>query len=301
MTKSKFARTRRANSFLVHHSQFNALVDTINECIEDTENLAEPECLTIDGESGVGKSTVVQYFLKSMPTYREQKHQRIPAICLPVPVGVTHSRFASAILDVLGDPRSAAGTQSTKTKRIVHYLRNITKTKVVFFDEFHHLYNSETQKVLKQSSEWTKLLIRESGCTFVTIGIKDRVNAIFNSNEQLRRHFTSFTLEPFKFTPKDPDSIFTFISVIKSIEDGVGVQIAPELNEREKAARIYKATNGKIGYIMSLIRKSVYTADKANLPNVPLSVLENVYDKRLAHKINVEKNPFKLDNKIQVK
>lgn len=251
MTNSKYDRTRKANSLIIRHPQFDEIVDLINECIEDTEVFPEPECLSIDGESGVGKSTIATYLLRAMPGFREDKHQRMPAVYLPVPVGVSHSRFSSAILDVLGDPSSSSGTQSTKTKRIVHYLRNIRQTKVVIFDELHHLYNSETKKVLKQSSEWMKLLIRESGCTFATIGIKDRVNVIFDSNEQLRRHFSFYTLEPFEFSLNNEESIKTFISIIRQIENHVGVKIAPDLKNTDKAFRIHRATNGKIGYIMA--------------------------------------------------
>jgi len=63
------------------------------------------------------------------------------------------------------------------------------QVELVILDDFHHLIDKETNRILEQVSDWLKVLIKETGIPFLVVGIDGKVERILDANAQLSRLF----------------------------------------------------------------------------------------------------------------
>ena len=77
------------------------------------------------------------------------------------------------------------------------------QVELVILDDFHHLIDTETDRVLAKVSDWLKVLIKETGIPFLVVGMEGKVERILRANAQLSRLFAAReTLLPFAWQPE---------------------------------------------------------------------------------------------------
>ena len=142
-TTSKYCTTKT----VVHHPRFQELQAKISECLEATAEAGEPQCLCLMGETGVGKSTLVQSYADTYPRYETKIGINIPILYVETPHPITVKGMTSALLDALGDPRAFKGTQAEMNARLQGFLVDCA-VHLVIVDDFHHLIDKKTNRIL---------------------------------------------------------------------------------------------------------------------------------------------------------
>jgi len=170
---------------------------------------------------------------------------------------------------------------------------------LVILDDFHHLIDQETDRILEQVSDWLKVLIKETRIPFLVVGIDGKVERILEANAQLSRLFAvRQKLEPFHCDPADESSIEEFGLFVQYAEKAIGVSLPVTISRLELLQRLYYATDGVVGNLMNLLRYTAWLTRQHEQDVMTLCTLAAAFEKRLVKHVK-KKNPFLTDpNKV---
>jgi len=234
------------------------------------------------------------------PRQNEPGGTRIPIFYAETPSPVTVKGMAASMLAHLGDPAACHGALWAMNYRLIRLMLDC-QVELVILDDFHHLIDKETNRVLEQVSDWLKVLIKETGIPFLVVGIEGKVERILEANAQLSRLFAvRQTLAPFRCDPTDAASIQEFARFVQYAEQAVAMTLPTTLPRLELVQRLHEATQGVVGNLMNLLRYAAWlTQQQAPVaqpalapPTMALATLAAAYDKRLAKHLKRPANPF---------
>jgi energy-coupling factor transporter ATP-binding protein EcfA2 len=278
---------------IIYHPRFQELHTRITDCLDATADYGEPECLCLMGATGVGKTTLVRSYAAAFPRYETEMGTRSPVLYLETPHPITVKGMTSALLDALGDPLAFKGTQPEMNARLQSFLADCG-VRLVILDDFHHLIDKQTNRILRDVSEWLKVLIKNSGIVYLVVGIEGEVERILNANRQLSRLFVREYLLPFRWTPEEPDSITDFARLVSYIQTVLDVRLTEAEPQPVLLFRIHVATGGVMSNIMNLFRQARRLQQRQGQEGQPLSlgVLAEAYRLRLQPHVGLD-NPFR--------
>jgi Bacterial TniB protein len=195
-------------------------------------------------------------------------------------------------LKQLGDPLHDKGTTTNQTSRLYDLLKDC-QVELIFLDEFHHFIDRDSDKVLKNVCDWLKNLILNTKIPIVLFGTpeSEKILTIEVDNRQLSRRFNyRHNLIPF---PRTESGLELFRQFLSDVESQLPLAKKSELAEKSLSERIYYATDGTIGYVMTLIRKGATYAIEQNLDRLDLSIFGIIYDEHIKHdKLYKKTDPF---------
>jgi len=282
----------QANTALIRYPRFKALHNDIRECQEMSRLANEPQCMCLEGVTGAGKSTLVQDYVALFPRVEQTGGTRIPIFYAETPSPVTVKGMAATLLYRLGDPAANHGTLWAMNYRLIRLMVDC-QVELVILDDFHHLIDKETNRILEQVSDWLKVLIKETGIPFMVVGIEGKVERILETNSQLSRLFAvRQTLEPFRCDPSDENSLREFSRFVQYTEQVIGMPLPVALSRLELLYRLHYVTEGVVGNLMNLLRYAAWLARQQNQAAITLPILATAFDKRLAKHIKKNANPF---------
>lgn len=286
------ALLERPHAALIHYPRFKRLHEEIRLCQRMSRIAGEPQCLSLEGCTGTGKSTLVMAYASSFPVVETQEGRRIPVLYMEVPSPVGIRDFASAALKRIGDPAFDKGTRAALSLRLIGLIRDC-RTELVILDDFHHLIDKRTNHILHEVSEWLKYLIKETGVPFMVVGIEGRVEIILRANSQLSRLFAAReTLEPFAWDTTKPETLQEFSCFVSYAEKAMEKPLSSELPRMDLLYRIHYATDGVVGNVMNLVRVANELAEMRGHKTIELAMLSLAYEKRLQKHLSNRINPF---------
>jgi hypothetical protein len=200
--------------------------------------------------------------------------------------------MAATMLAHLGDPAAYRGTLWAMNFRLIR-LMIACQVELAILDDFHHLIDKQTNRILEQVSDWLKVLIKETGVPFLVVGIAGKVECILEANAQLSRLFAvRETLTPFRYDATDETSIQAFARFTQYAQEAIAMPLAESLPRLELLYRLHYATDGTVGNLMNLLRYAALIARQQQKTVVDLPILTAAFDKRLSKHLRGKVNPF---------
>jgi hypothetical protein len=267
----------------IYYPKMNQILQRVEECQHSTMTSERPLCMRISGPSGSGKTTIVAIHLKKYPEIDTPTGAEKPVLYSRIPCPAYIGGLASKLLHDLGDPFYAKSGKITLHTQRLYSLLKACKVKIIFLDEVQHLVDRNSQKLLRDSSDWFKELIDETRIPIVFLGMPDS-NKIFIENEQLvnRVRLTENT-SPFSY-----DDIFRKFLYLFDLS--LPLKELSGLADSAMSKRMYIATKGLIKHIRDLIIESTNTALQNSSSRVSMPMFAQAYNKILYNKH--ETNPF---------
>src|SRR6266700_1036845 len=189
---------------LIRYPRFSQTHDTIRRCQRLSKKCNEPQCMSLEGRPGAGKTTLIKAYADLYPRRETEEGTEIPVFYMLTPSPVTVKGMAETMLERMGDPAAHRGNQPSLNSRLSKLIIDC-KVELVILDDFHHLIDTKTNRILRTVSDWLKVLIKETQVPFLVVGIEGQVEKILKENEQLSRHFAEqITLSPFEWDVADP-------------------------------------------------------------------------------------------------
>ena len=282
----------RANTALIRYPRFKELHHHIRQCQQMSKTAGEPQCMSLEGVTGAGKSTLVQDYARAFPRFLRDEGVQIPVFYMETPSPVTVKGMAAAMLEQLGDPAAHRGTQWSMNSRLIKLMISCG-VEIAILDDFHHLIDCETNRVLAKVSDWLKVLIKETGLPFLVVGIEDTVEQILDVNPQLSRLFAAREeLEPFEWDLADKTCVCEFAQFVTYAEEAIRVTLPDDLPRMELLYRLHYATAGVVGNLMNLLRFAAMIAQEKKIDTLELSTLALAFDRRLSRHLKGKTNPF---------
>ena len=282
----------QANTALIRYPRFKALHQDMRECQEMSRLSNEPHCLSLEGVTGAGKSTLVRDYAALFPRVEEKAGTRVPIFYAETPSPVTVKGMAATMLAQLGDPAAHYGALWAMNFRLVRLMK-ACQVELVILDDFHHLIDKETNRILEQVSDWLKVLIKETNIPFLVVGIEGKVERILDANAQLSRLFAARqTLEPFRYDRTDEVGLQEFARFVHYAEQVITLPLPDTLPRPELLQRLHYATHGVVGNLMNLLRYAAWLTRQQHQEMITLPTLATAFDKRLIKHLKSKTNPF---------
>jgi hypothetical protein len=282
----------RANTALIRYPRFKALHQDMRECQALSRLANEPHCLSLEGVTGAGKSTLVRDYAAFFPRLEEASGTQVPVFYVETPSPVTVKGMAATMLASLGDPAAHSGALWSMNFRLVRLMK-ACQVELVILDDFHHLIDKETNRILEQVSDWLKVLIKETNIPFLVVGIEGKVERILEANAQLSRLFAARqTLEPLRYEPSSDTSLQEFARFVQYATEALTIGLPDTLPRAELLLRLHLATRGVVGNLMNLLRYAAWLTRQQHQDTIALSTLAAAFDKRLSKHLKNQPNPF---------
>lgn len=282
----------RAGTALIEYPRFKELHREILRCQHISKLLGEPQCMSLEGVTGAGKTTLVRTYADSFERIVTDEGLDIPVFYVEVPSPVTIRDLAQEALRQLGDPAYDKGTRGALTIRLIELIQDCG-VELVILDDFQHLIDSETDHILSQVSDWLKVLIKKTQVPFLVVGIEGRVEIILKANPQLSRLFaTREKLNPFQWDWSQEETIQEFSRFVHYVEQASEQQLTTALPRLELLYRLHYATNGVVGNLMSLMLNTAVMASERGQSSLELACFSLAFCKKLAKHLQGKVDPF---------
>jgi hypothetical protein len=282
----------QAHSVFIYYPRLKELHEEICRCQRLSRIAGEPQCMALEGITGAGKTTLIRRYASEFPRLETHYGAMVPVFYMETPSPATVKTMASVMLEQLGDPAAHIGTVGSLNSRLIKLLV-ACHVELVILDDFHHLIDTETDRILAKVSDWLKVLIKETGIPFLVVGIDGKVDRILRANAQLSRLFAAReTLAPFQWKPEEQKTIQSFNIFLSTIEKGIGKPLTQTVPRTELLFRIFYSTDGIVGNVMNLLRYAVMLADENGQALLELQFLAQAFEKRMAKHLRGKVNPF---------
>jgi Cdc6-like AAA superfamily ATPase len=281
-----------AQRSLIRYPRFKELHEEIRRCQQLSRLAGESHCIALEGVTGAGKSTLVKSYANAFQRRETAEGAQVPVLYIEVPSPATVKGVAAAMLRQLGDPGASSGTLWSMNERVIYFLK-VCAVELVIWDDFHHLFDSETERILAKVSDWLKVLIKETGVTFLVVGIEGKVELILQANSQLSRLFAAReTLQPFGWDEAQPKTVREFSRFVEFAEKAIAMPLTKDLSRVEMLYRLHYATEGVVGNVMNLLRYAAMLAGQQGKEAVDLALLSQAFQRRLQKHLRYKVNPF---------
>lgn len=250
---SPIARKKLVGELRIVFPARTATLELLERCLEDSKHSADPKCVFVGGRSGVGKSSLIESFVADHPRVRGEEVDHVPVLVASIPAASTRKAAASSLLVALGDMNAFSGDLAKLSHRLQWYLKRCG-VEMVILDEFQHLIDSDSSKVISKTADWIKTLLIEVRIPFALVGMPEAVQ-IFDANPQLSRRFTRRTLiEPLTWARGDAPSDLRML--LTMVDKGLPFAVLAGLDHPETVAWFYRHTKGILGLVMAIVREA---------------------------------------------
>lgn len=270
---------------------FSEIHQCLQRALDEAGSTSTPACLHIVGHSRSGKSFAIREFEAKYPAVRTPLGLTKEVIYIQAPVQGTIKGLMGALLEALGDPYWAKGSDSDLLSRLLTLLKAVG-CKMIIIDEFQHLADKGQKAKLQKATDWLKLLVERNRFCLVCVGLPDSTRVI-RSTEQLRTRFDSTVQVPV-YDWSDEMSRAIFRGIVHSIHQEMHPFEVPNLSSELLSLRLFIACGGRIGLLSKIFDRAVKSAVWELRTQITLEHLDQAFRHAVwyAAEIKLDGGPF---------
>jgi hypothetical protein len=269
----------------IMHEAFANAMERIERAQALKDRREDPCCLALMGESGSGKSFVLDRLEEKNPPIETDEGTLKPIVRASVPSKPTIKSLAEEIKSQL-DPNDTKTryTENQLTRRIT-VLMDECETDVIVLDEFQHFYDSTTEKMWEHAADWLKRLIevRKKNGTRRMLIVSGLIQSmeVIQQNSQLKRRFKAPLFLPC-YSWATPRERAEFAACYNGFAEVVGQHLVmPDVKKNAMYFRFYCATGGLIAYLKALMHEVVEVALKEDKVKLELKDFATAFNEFL--------------------
>ena len=228
--------------------------------------------LLIVGDTNNGKTMIVNRFYQKHPATESEDGMEniLPVMMVQCPPVPDESRFYDTILEKLFAPYKPSDRPHKKQFQAIHILTQL-KTKVLILDEIHHIIAGSLTKQ-RHFLNTIKYLGNEMQIPIIGVGIKEAFHAI-QTDQQLSNRFDPVFLPRWEFN-------IEFQRLLVSFEQMLPLKLPSHLDNEKMAIKLLSMSEGIIGELSSVLRKTAVLAVKTNKEMITSRLLDSIDWKR---------------------
>lgn len=254
----------------VYHSHMSYALERTNVCISGAVNSSDPRCLLITGESGAGKSRLLEEAIGLPDISIEEGGVAPPFMYATIPSKPTVKGLSELLLNLLGDPAFDKGTEQVKTIRLRKLMKHVG-VKVLVLDELQQFVDQGNEGVQHHLTDWLKGIVGSVKISLIVAGLPYS-QQIIDMNKQLARRFYA-PAHLVKFDWATQELRDEYVGILAAMQQEICEVKFPELSTPEMAFRMFCATEGNIGRLSNLLIEAACYAVKTKDREVTLKVL----------------------------
>jgi GTPase SAR1 family protein len=220
-----------------------------------TATTLEPMGMTIIGDSGVGKSSIVSLFANE--ANREFKNNKAVIKVLTKNVRTLKGIYAS-LLTALGDMAPAKGDELEKLDRIKALLTHL-HVQMIIFDDFHHVVEHRGKEAARAIVDEIKMIMEEYKVATVFVGIKSLAE-VGLINEQIDTRYNAEVEIP-SLNLKEVIGYNDFRAFVSSYIEHHEIEVDFDITSADNTYHLYAATRGILRFVVNFIKSAKLFAD----------------------------------------
>jgi Cdc6-like AAA superfamily ATPase len=253
VTPDQKAQIKKVKNIFVATKTLQNLIDKMEDIrelsiIDNYKNA--PDCMFITGETGVGKTTLIEQYMAVNDRYDEPfeggERTIVPVLYCSLPKAKHPKPVVSELLYELSKSNyGMKGDVTDLTKTLIGQIK-AANVELIIIDEFQHAIETTNKNVIQDIGEWFKIFLNKAKIPMVFVGVP-WCYPILEVNQQLRRRvrkrhckISNYTIETFK----------EFQQFIQAIENQLPVKPFEELCLSLNAFRLFAASDGNISELM---------------------------------------------------
>ncbi|HSH71641.1 MAG TPA: TniB family NTP-binding protein [Methylophilaceae bacterium] len=252
---SENSTTKKLDDLFVVHTRTKEALDRLNSIYKRAAGRGKPTGITLTGESGTGKTELLEDFASQYPSSRLEDKMQISVLLVTVPAIPNSRNLAAAILEAMGAPEgSERESEAHKTRRVIELFKAVG-VKMLILEEYQH-FADKTDKSLVIAADWLKVLLDKTKIIVVISGLPTTRLAL-EKNEQLARRFSA-QIEMSRFDWKKESDRIDFRRILHSFQSVMDEFSLPKLASEEYAFRFFIATGGLICHIKTILVEATW-------------------------------------------
>lgn len=280
---------RRLRRFFGRFPQVKLTLQRLEDLFAYQCDGEEPECIAIIGDTGTGKTTLIENFVQAKGRVEHVEFTEVPVLYVEVPAKCSVKMLAALMLRNLGSPFWNRGDEVERTDQLITLLKGC-RVRMVIVDEVNHLADRGAEKSHYHVGDWIKQLIRLSRLPVVLAGTS-AASILWETNEQLADRFREqIVLAPLSMENSRLLELRSVLGAFLGLMQGVP---CIDITEEAHAKSIAFATDGRLRDIRRLLVRAVEIA--ANQPrfSITRSTLSEAFLQVIYRGADVKRNPFK--------
>lgn len=266
MNETREARISKAKRAFVSTPSVTKILCYMDRCRDLSDFESEPTCMMVYGASGVGKTTIIRKYLSQNKRDSEVGGDIIPVLHIELPDNAKPVDAARELLVEMGDPLALYETDLARlTKKLIDLIP-VVGVKLIIIDEFQHLVEERSNRVLTQVGNWLKMILNKTKCPIVLFGMPYS-KVVLQANSQLHGRFSiQFELRPFSY--QGGNGVFkTFLDYL---DKALPFEKQAGLANESLQKKLYAFSQGN----MRSLRNLIYQASIEAIDNQHASITE---------------------------
>lgn len=274
--------------------KFEEAYSRVSEILEQYRQIGLAGTIAVYGESGCGKTTVCKVIEGENPRVVDAERDVVPVLYASIPAMASIGSVAESLLTKLKDPLPSKGTTSALTNRIVKQIEGCGVC-LVILDELQHVHDRGQSPSIYRVTDWIKEVLDKIACSVALVGIP-RAEMLVETNDQYRRRFSaSVALD--RMTLESSESEADFVALVEGMIEALPLECDLNLDPESRLTveRLYHATDGRVGYLASLLYRALLLAFLSDARSVSRATLERAFIEQIWRNGVGKLNPFHND------
>jgi hypothetical protein len=255
--EDRIRQVRAAN--WVGYARASRALDRLTELIEQP-SCARMPCLLLYGESGMGKTMIIEKFERMHPPHHDRASgtESRPILILQMPPGPDERRFFVRILNALGAPYSPYWRVDALERATLSAM-SLVHVQILVIDEVHQLLAGSAPEQ-RLSLNLIKSISNDLRISIVAAGTGDARHAI-KADPQIRRRFDPFSLPRWTENEDFRDFVCAFGKLYP-------LRKASNLGERGLVQRLLHASESITGPVTRLLSLAAVEAIRTSAEHI---------------------------------
>jgi Bacterial TniB protein len=244
-----------------------AALHTLEDLLSTPQRARMP-CLLIHGDSGMGKTMLIEKFRRAHKSVynRQQGLEQIEIVVMQMPASPSERRFYSRLLEALGAPHRANERLAVLESSALHLMKRL-QPRMIVVDEVHHLLAGSAREQ-RAALNLLKFLANEQRCVMVALGTRDALVAMA-TDAQVASRFTPLALPNWQ----ESDEFRRFLLAFERV---LPLRERSNLGDRPMVQAILAGSNGITGRVAELLTEAARKAILQHKERISVALIESL-------------------------
>lgn len=245
------ARIAKFRSEFIASPFLRSVMSELDECRQLSKLGGEPECILVTGDTGAGKTSLINKYLELNSRKRTYEGTSVPVLSTTLPGAANSVLLFQQILADLKHPFPFESTNEVELRKKIKTLLHNCQVELIIIDEFQHLIERKNLNILAETANSIKSLIVDTKVPMALFGmpyssvIMDKVSQLTSRFERRR------DLCPFRLS--NAEDIKTYRTFLFMLEDAMDLPEQSDLASEEMAFRLYAYSSGNFRKLKNLL------------------------------------------------